>query len=83
MNPITLHITLSDGSKVTAVATAPDFVAFEAKFDKSIQSMGQDVRLTYMFFLAWNSLKRTGKTDQEFEAWLENVTDIQVDDPKA
>ena len=83
MNPITLHITFVDGTKETAVATAPDFVAFESKFDKSIQAMGQDVRLTYMFFLAWNSLRRAGKTSVEFEAWLDTVTNIEVDDPKA
>lgn len=83
MNPITLHITLADGTKVTAVATAPDFVAFESHFDKSIQSLGSDVRLTYMFFLAWSSLHRTKKTDAGFDAWLETVSDIEVDDPKA
>jgi hypothetical protein len=82
MNPITLHITLSDGSKVTAVATAPDFVAFEAKFDKSVQTFVTDVRLTYLFFMAWHSLKRNGEIESEFEVWLEDVTDVQVDEPK-
>lgn len=83
MNPITLLITLADGNKLTAVAVAPDFVAFEAKFDKSIQVLGQDVRLTYMFFLAWHALHRTKQIGQDFEAWLELVSDIEVQDPKA
>lgn len=83
MNPITLHITLSDGKKVTAVASAPDFVAFETKYDKSIQSLGSDVRLTYMLFLAWSALHRTGETQDDFDAWLPTVSDVQVDDPKA
>lgn len=83
MNPITLHIVYSDGSKVTTTANAPDFVAFESKYDKSVQSFATDVRLTYMFFLAWHSLKRTAKTDVDFDAWLETISDIAVDDPKA
>ena len=83
MNPITLHIEYSDGSKAEAVAAAPDFVAFEAKFDKSVQSFSTDVRLTYLFFLAWNSLKRRKETALDFEAWVETVSGIEVNDPKA
>ena len=83
MNPITINLTFADGTTATAVASAPDFVAFETRFDKSVQTFANDVRLTYMFFLAWHALKRTKVTDLEFEAWLETVADIQVADPKA
>lgn len=82
MNPIVFEVTYSDGSKVEAVATAPDFIAFEAKFDKSVQAFQTDMRFTYMFFLAWNALRRTNKTALEFEAWTESVANIGVDAEK-
>lgn len=83
MNPITLTVEYADGNKAKAVASAPDFVAFEAKFDKSVQSFANDVRLTYLFFLAWNSLSRRKETELDFDAWMETVSGIEVDDPKA
>jgi hypothetical protein len=83
MNPITLHVEYADGTTAEAIATAPDFVAFEAKFDKSIQSFSNDVRLTYLFFIAWNSLNRRKETKLGFDAWVETVAGIEVDDPKA
>jgi hypothetical protein len=84
MNPITLKISFADGSTVDAVAGAADFIAFESKFDKSVQSFTTDVRLTYLFFLAWHSLKRVGQTKKDFDQWVEDVAGIEgVDDPKA
>lgn len=83
MNPINLHITFADGSSVDVSAGAPDFVAFEAKFDTSVQSFANDPRVTYMFFLAWNALKRTNRTGLEFDAWVETVENLEVADPKA
>lgn len=82
MNPINLHLTLADGSTVDTMVSAPDFVAFETKFDKSIQSFSTDVRITYLFFLAWNSLKRTGKTDLDFDAWVETAANVEVVEQK-
>jgi hypothetical protein len=37
--------------------------------------MGKEVRLTHLFFLAYNVLRRTGKTkDDSFEKWAESVS---------
>lgn len=83
MNPISLQITFNDGTKVDALASATDFIAFETKYDKSIQSFATDARITYMFFLAWNALKRTKKTDLDFEDWVDTVQNLEVADPKA
>ena len=83
MNPIAFEVTLASGEKVTAKSVAPDFVAFETKFDRSISSLSKDIRITDMLFLAWHALKRTGVTPLEFEAWAETVENLTVAEGKA
>jgi len=83
MNPITFRITFADGSSVDAVASAPEYVAFESKFDKSVQSFATDPRLTYMLYLAWHALHRKGDTKLDFEKWQVDVENLEVDSPKA
>lgn len=73
MNPINLQIQYVDGSVAEASTTAADYIAFETKFDKSIATLGSDVRLTYMFFLAWACLNRTKATELSFEDWSATV----------
>ena len=82
MNPITINLTFADGTTATAVASAPDFVAFETRFDKSVQSFASDVRLEHMLFIAWNASKRKGETKLEFDEWLETVENIEVEEAK-
>jgi hypothetical protein len=62
--------------------TAADYIKFESHFDKSIATLGDDVRLTYMFFLAWSAAKRTGKTELDFDAWAEIVDMVGESEPK-
>ena len=83
MQPINLQIQFTDGTSLDVSTTAADYIKFETHFDKSIAELGKDVRLTYMFFLAWSASKRTGKTELEFEAWSETVAMVGESDPKA
>lgn len=83
MNPIAFEVTLVGGETVTAKSLAPDFVAFETQFDRSISSLSKDIRITDMLFLAWHSLKRTGVTSLEFEPWTETVENLTVAEGKA
>jgi len=76
MQPINLQVTYTDDTTVEVSATAADFIAFEQHFDKSIAVLGEDSRLTYMFFIAWAALKRTGKTELDFEAWAGTVAGV-------
>ena len=73
MQPLNLQISFVDGTSSEVSTTAADYIKFETHFDKSIATLGNDVRLTYMFFLAWAAAKRTGVTELEFEAWSETV----------
>jgi hypothetical protein len=83
MQPLNLQIQFIDDTTQDVSTTAADYIRFETHFDKSISALGNDVRLTYMFFLAWSASKRTGKTELEFEPWSETVSMVGESDPKA
>lgn len=82
MNPINLQITYIDGTSAECSAIAADLVAFESHFDLSVARLEKEVRLTHMFFLAWHALKRTGKTADEFDKWVESVSMVSEGDAK-
>jgi len=78
MNPITLKVTFIDGSEETVDCLAADLIAFEQHFDLSIARLEKEVRITHLFFLAFTSLRRQGKTgDKTFEKWTEGVGSVQ------
>ena len=83
MQPLNLQIQFIDGKTQDVSTTAADYIKFETHFDKSIAALGNDTRLTYMFFLAWSAAKRTGQTELEFEDWSETVSMVGESDPKA
>lgn len=82
MDPLNLQISFIDGKTAETSSTAADFIAFEAHFDKSISSLGTDVRLTYLFFLAYAAQKRTGQTSLSFEDWTNTVAAVGEAAPK-
>lgn len=73
MNPINLRIIFIDGTDKTVHAVAADLIAFESRFDLSVARLASEVRLTHLFFIAWNVERRTGATDLDFEQWTETV----------
>ena len=82
MQPLNLQIQFTDGTTQDVSTTAADYIKFESHFDKSIATLGDDVRLTYMFFLAWSAAKRTGKTELDFEAWADTISMVGESEPK-
>jgi len=74
MNPINLRVEFIDGSSADVTAIAADLVAFESHFDLSVARLEKEIRLTHLFFLAWNVLRRTGQTSEGFEKWVESVS---------
>ena len=77
MQSISLDVVLAGGKTEKVVCTAADFVAFETHFDKPVSVLEQG-RLTYLYWLAWHGLKRVGKTDVEFEKFVESVEALEV-----
>ena len=74
MNPINLRIEFIDGSSAEVTAIAADLIAFESRFDLSVARLEKEIRLTHLFFLAYNVQKRSGVTAEEFEKWAESVS---------
>ena len=74
MNPINLRIEFIDGSSAEVTAIAADLIAFESRFDLSVARLEKEIRLTHLFFLAYNVQKRAGVTTEEFEKWAESVS---------
>lgn len=80
---INLQITFNNGEARDIVANAADMVAFEDKYSLSVQALSTDPRMSYMFFLAWHSEKRTGGTKETFEKWLDTIEMVGAgSDPK-
>lgn len=75
---ITFQITYADGTAAEATASVADQVAFEQTTERSIARLADDFRLTDACWLAWHALKRNGKTQHDFEAWLDLVDNVEI-----
>jgi len=79
---IQFTITYADGTAAEATASVADQVAFEQSTDRSIARLADDFRLTDACWLAWHSLKRTNRTGEEFDTWLERVDNVEFGQAK-
>lgn len=79
---ITFQVTYADGTAAEATASVADQVAFEQSTDRSIARLGDDFRLTDACWLAWHALKRTGKTQADFDGWLALVDNVEIGESK-
>jgi hypothetical protein len=77
-----LQVVYSEGVTRDVVGKAVDIVAFEQKFDISMASLQNSVKVTHLMFLAWHVEHRVGNTKDDFEQWLETVDMVQAADPK-
>jgi hypothetical protein len=82
MNPISLKVVFVDGTEMDVLTTAADLIAFEERFDMSIAQLEKNLRMTHLFFIAWNALRRVGETKDVFEKWIEAVQMVTVTDTK-
>ena len=73
---IALKVAYSDGSGVDVVASAPDFIAYERKFNRSIVRIGDEARFEDLCFLAWTSLRRFHQTAEEFDQWINRLESV-------
>lgn len=62
------------------VCTASDMIKLEQKFDISIASLDNNVRITHLLFLAWASETRTKATALSFDEWVETVESVAASD---
>ena len=76
MNPINLRVVFIDGTSEDVACIAADLIAFETRFDLSVARLEKEVRFTHLAYLAYASLKRTGKTGDEFEVWTQKIQGV-------
>lgn len=77
---IAMKVKYADGSGVDVIASAPDLIAFERKFDKPMSAFAKDVRMEWMLFLTWTALSRQKKTSADFDTWIESVDEVAFGD---
>lgn len=80
MMRIDLKVEYADGSGVETTATAPDLIAFERHYDKSMAVFGTDTRIEYILWLTWHALNRKKETGLEFDPWVETVDSVTAGD---
>ena len=69
----------ADGSGADVVISAPDFVAFETTFDRSVARIATEIKFTDICWLAWHRLNRQGKVG-EFDVWLETIDGVTLEE---
>jgi hypothetical protein len=72
-----LKVTYNDGSGADVHVSAPDLVAFEREFDRSVARFESEIKFTDICWLAWHKLNRDGSAG-EFDKWLENLDGVEV-----
>lgn len=75
---INFLVTYADGTAAEATASVADQVAFEQETDRSIARLADDFRLTDACWLAWHAMHRKGQTGLDFNAWLDNVDNVEI-----
>ena len=82
MLTFSLGVDYLDGSGAETIASVPDFLEFERKYDKPglVALTGQDgqPRIEWLLFLAWASLKRNGAALPDFEDWCATVGGVRL-----
>jgi hypothetical protein len=90
MPVINVTVIRSDGERTPLVAGPKQLHEFEATKKKGLGSAfsGSDIYLSDLYYIAWladkAAAKREGRTIQLFDAWLEEITDVEMsgnDDP--
>jgi hypothetical protein len=59
-----------------------DMVKLEERFDISIASLENNIKITHLLFLAWASEFRNKTTTAPFEEWVDSVDSVSVNDQK-
>ena len=68
-----------DGRVQHVMVSAPDLIAFEREYDKSMTVLGTG-RIEYLFFVAWRAITRTKQTDLGFDDWCATIASITDDE---
>jgi hypothetical protein len=83
MMRFTIRVQYVDGTEATAVASVPDFLAFERKYDRGVTDFQNGARLDWILFMAHHALTRSKQLTESYDAWVERVDGIDLGDREA
>ena len=64
------------------ICNPSDMVKLEERFDISIASLENNIKITHLLFLAWASESRTKATTLKFEDWVDTVESVSPNEQK-
>lgn len=72
-----LKVTYAGGRTETVDATPADLVRLERQYDIPASSLSAETtRIEHVMFLGWCALKRLGREDRDFEAFLDDIAEV-------
>lgn len=75
-----LTVERTDGSSKTLPVLPVTIVAYERNFSQGIGSFSADLRMERLYWLAWDSEKRSGVVVKPFDSWLEDIASVEAED---
>ena len=75
-----IQFTDTPNEKKDIVCGPSDMIKLETKYDISIASLENNIKITHLLFLAWASEFRRAETKQTFEKWIETVDSVSPSD---
>lgn len=74
-----LRFIYSDGNSQDVRILPVDRIMFERHFGRSVvTSFTGDMHEEHLIWLGWHALKRQGKAGDDFDVWLENLTEYET-----
>ena len=68
------------GATAEATAGPPDLIAFERAYERSVIKLQSEMKFEDLAYLAWHALKRAGQVSADFDAWLDDLADLELVD---
>jgi len=75
---VSLAVTTADGQNWTITPTVGTYVRFERHFDCSVSQMADGMRMEHLAFLAWEASRHQGHKVPDFDAFVDQITELQV-----
>lgn len=72
---ITATVTYSDGREATVTVGPATQVAFEREHNLGIPAIGEETKLSHIYWLAWHA----SKSSLDFDPWLEAVDEVAIE----
>lgn len=79
---LTFNVELEDGTKHRVTTAYADIIALEDEFDIDASDLVTRQRAKWLAFLAWSALKRNKIIDITFDAFRQQVTQVDPEDTK-